>query len=140
MSLQLVTTSPLWLTNVVLKFSKISGKKEVDFGQSEKFPDITINLKGSRQEKKSQGTGKKEPVFENFIKKLKSGRQTLSIVFLDIRKVVQRSIVMWEVAILKDSHKSLTDYEDYFNQNIEQPGFLVASISFWNLCRVPLGV
>ena len=68
-------------------------------------------------------------------------RQTLSIVFFNIRKVVQRSIVMWEVAILKDSHKSLTDYEDYFNQNIELfGGFLVASISVWNLCSVPLGI
>ena len=48
---------------------------------------------------------------------------------------------MWEVAILKDSHKSLTDYEDYFNQNIELfGGFLVASISIWNLCGIPLGI
>lgn len=68
-------------------------------------------------------------------------RQTLSIVFFNIRKVVQLSIVMWEVAILKDSHKSLTDYEDYFNQNIELfGGFLVASISIWNLCGIPLGI
>ena len=67
--------------------------------------------------------------------------QTLSIVFFNIRKVVQLSIVMWEVAILKDSHKSLTDYEDYFNQNIELfGGFLVASISIWNLCSIPLGI
>ena len=68
-------------------------------------------------------------------------RQTLSIVFFNIREVVQLSIVMWEVAILKDSHKSLTDYEDYFNQNIELfGGFLVASISIWNLCGIPLGI
>ena len=65
----------------------------------------------------------------------------MSIVFFNIRKVVQLSIVMWEVAILKDSHKSLTDYEDYFNQNIELfGGFLVASISIWNLCGIPLGI
>ena len=65
----------------------------------------------------------------------------MSIVFFNIRKVVQLSIVMWEVAILKDSHKSLTDYEDYFNQNIELfGGFLVASISIWNLCSIPLGI
>ena len=46
---------------------------------------------------------------------------------------------MWEVAILKDSHKSLTDYEDYFNQNIELfSGFLMTLIPVWDLCNVPL--
>ena len=48
---------------------------------------------------------------------------------------------MWEVAILKDSNKSLTDYEDYFNQNVKLLSrFLVASISVWNLCCVPLDI
>ena len=59
--------------------------------------------------------------------------------FCNIGKVLQRSIVMWEVAILKDSHKSLTDYEDYFNQNIELfSGFLMTLIPVWDLGNVPL--
>ena len=59
--------------------------------------------------------------------------------FCNIGEVLQRSIVMWEVAILKDSHKSLTDYEDYFNQNIELfSGFLMTLIPVWDLGNVPL--
>ena len=61
--------------------------------------------------------------------------------FCNIGEVLQRSIVMWEVAILKDSHKSLTDYEDYFNQNIELFScFLMALITIWHLSCVPLGI
>ena len=61
--------------------------------------------------------------------------------FRNIGKVLQRSIVMWEVAILKDSHKSLTDYEDYFHQNIELfRCLLMTLVPVWNLSRVPLRI